>query len=501
MDLFNSLPEEITLDIISRLPTEDVLECKSVCTNWRRIVLLPLFCKMHLDHLNHPAADSGKLGFIAMTYIPRSNGIVDRNSSFNLHYFEFNENHESIERITRVNYKPPFGYGTRFVGLCNGLICLDKFHSPGKTYICNPITREYIMLPEINTVGMGVWKSEFGYRYDLITGEFCMLPRIKITKMDFGYVSSTNKYKVVAVMSFEETEFMEVCVYTLGSGNGWRNIGKFNFGTIEHWGEGVFVNGSFYWMDVRKIVTFDLAEEKFSDLTPPPLPSKYGDCYYHISVLDGCLSSVIYGKINEAEYWDVWLLKNKDDNHWMKERDGHQSMGWRKQFRVFDNEESRLSNSDSDSDSEEKYRLLNSVIFAVTKSCNVLIHHDNHINIHNPKASTSKSIMDFKENFGGVFPHKNTLVPLKELGEEDTKMMGSVEIEETESHAQPFNQLLEDETQGKNILVEYFLNSVSLKELGEEDTKMTESVEIEEIESHAQPFNQLLEDGTLGTYL
>ncbi|XP_026438148.1 F-box protein At3g07870-like [Papaver somniferum] len=468
MDLFNSLPEEITLEIISRLPAEDVLECKLVCTNWRSLVGNPLFFKMHLHHVNHPVADSGKLGFIATSYIDPSN-------SFNLQYLEFNENHESIERITRVNYKPPFGYETRFAGLCDGLICLYRYKYPGITYICNPITREYIMLPEINTVEMGLY----------------FLPNIMSTKMDFGYVSSTNEYKVVAVIPFYKTEFIEVCVYTLGSGNGWRNIGKFDFGTSEYWREGVFVNGALYWMDSHsdKLVTFDLAEEKFSHLSPPPLPSRYEE--YRLRVLDGCLSFASYGQINGAEYWDVWLLKTKDDSHCMKERDGHQSMGWRKEFRVFDIEEPRLSNSGSDS--EEEFRLFNSDIFAVTKSYDVLllIHHDNHINIHNPKASTSKSIVDFKENLGMVYPHKNTLVSLKELEKEDTKMMDSVEIEETESHAQPFNQLLEDETLDENILVEYFFNSVSLEELGEEDMKMMDSVEIEETESHDQPFNQL----------
>lgn len=71
----------------------------------------------------------------------------------------------------------------------------------------------------------------------------------------------------------------------------------------------------------------------------------------------------------------------------------------------------------------------------------VLTYNDNHISVQNVETSTSKSIVDFKEHFGGIVPHINTLVSLKELGEEDIKVMESLEIEETESHDHPFNLL------------------------------------------------------------
>ncbi|XP_026389200.1 uncharacterized protein LOC113284024 [Papaver somniferum] len=248
----------------------------------------------------------------------------------------------------------------------------------------------------------------------------------------FGYVSSTNEYKVVRIIfetetetefMFEnDTEFMEVHAYTLGSGKGWRNLGNFNLGTREYLGAGIFFNGVLYWLNnqSKMIFPFDLAEEKFCEnLSPPPSPPEYEFDYdSNLWVLDGCLSFVISGHVNEAECSDVWLLRNKDDNHGMIQQVGHQSIGWSEVFRLFDIE-----------------------IFAVIKSYSVLTYKGNHINIHDPKASTSETIVVFEENIGVVFPHKNTFVSLKELGEEDTKRMESVEIEETEGHAQPFNQL------------------------------------------------------------
>ncbi|XP_026419833.1 putative F-box protein At3g16820 [Papaver somniferum] len=290
MEYFNLLPEEITLDIISRLPTEDVLECKLVCSNWRSLVRDPSFSKMHLDHLHHPAADS-----------------------------------------------------------------------------------------EIDKVG----------KHREISG--------------FGYVASTNVYKVVRMMFEDETEFMEAHIYTLGSRNGWRNIGKFDLGADGCYQEGIFVNGVLYWLDYdsEMMVTFDLAEEEFCEHLALPSPPEYDYHDYYLGVLDGCLSFAIKVISDGATCWDVWLLRNKDDNQGVKQQEVHHSLGWVKVFTTVDG-----------------YGL-----FAVTKSYAALTYYSNHINIHHLDASTSKMIVDFRERFSSVIPHKNTFVSLKELGEEDTKIM------------------------------------------------------------------------------
>ncbi|XP_026458583.1 uncharacterized protein LOC113359108 [Papaver somniferum] len=186
----------------------------------------------------------------------------------------------------------------------------------------------------------------------------------------FGYVASTNEYKVVRIMYVNKNKTdREVYIYTLGSGHGWRNLGKFTFGNEEQLVKGVFVDGALHWLDyqLKKMVTFDLAEEKFCKHISPPLPPDDDfDGTYQLGVFDG-------------------------------------------EFRVYENG-----------------------LFAVTKSGDVLTYRNHHINIHNLEALTSKVIVDVKEYFREVFPHKNTLISLKELGEEDAKIMESVETEETD---------------------------------------------------------------------
>ncbi|XP_026420002.1 putative F-box protein At3g10430 [Papaver somniferum] len=197
MEYFSLLSEENTLDILSREPAESILESKLVCKTWNHLVSHhPSFYKMYLHHLS-TTGDSGKLSFIALTKL------ADENEKFQ--YFKYDQNHESttpIRRITRINFTPPV-WRFNFVGSCNGLICLLWYSS---VCICNPITKEYVMLPEME-------KSQCDTKYySQVSG--------------FGYVSSTTEYKFVRIRKLD-TGFVEGHIYTLGSGNGWRNLGKF----------------------------------------------------------------------------------------------------------------------------------------------------------------------------------------------------------------------------------------------------------------------------------
>ncbi|XP_026434321.1 uncharacterized protein LOC113331608 [Papaver somniferum] len=264
-----------------------------------------------------------------------------------------------------MNLPPPWNT-VKFVGSCIGLVCLARPpYLTVRTFICNPITREYVRLPEINKYSDDAYWT-----------------------CGYGYAASTNEYKVVAIMS---TEFEEVFVYTLGSGKGWRNLGKFKIGESTYdWELGVFANGALYWKDIElgMITAFDLAEEKFfKKISPPPLPR---DTHWHcheLRVLDGVLFFAMYLVVRDAEFFDIWLLKKKNDNQDKKQGKGsaskknkkrkgneHPSLGWSKEFRV------------------KKSQLV-----SVTRSAGVLNYTDNCLNICNTKASTSKRLVDFKE--------------------------------------------------------------------------------------------------------
>ncbi|XP_026452750.1 F-box/kelch-repeat protein At3g06240-like [Papaver somniferum] len=401
MSFFKILPVEITFDILSRLPNQSQLNCKLVCATWNNVLRHPSFSRSPSD-FSAVDSDYGKLGFLALTFW----------NEF-LWYFEYNENHHlsstpPIQRLTRINFTPPITH-SEFLGSINGLICLARY-SQSETAplcICNPYTKQHVLLPEI--------KRDWGTDYD---------QNIYWTS-GFGYVSSTNEYKVVRMML--NTGFYNVYVYTVGSGKGWRNIGNFNIGSSVYLypQPGVFANGALDWLDMElhMIVMFDLVEEKFSEhLSPPHLPAPHSNSDNNrIGVVDGFLFYAMYLVVEESRYRDIWLLKNKNDNHDMKEPAELKSLIWSKEFRIDESE-----------------------LLAITKSGGALTYIYNYLNICDTKASTSKRLVVYEESFSKVFPHKNTMISLKELGEEDTKRVESVEeVMETECHDQTFNQLQE----------------------------------------------------------
>ncbi|OVA18910.1 F-box domain [Macleaya cordata] len=222
MEIINHLPAEITLDILSRLPTQSVLLCSQVCKTWRTLLLATLFADMHLrrqllqlfdhghdeyhNHFNNAAAAASKMGLLFLIW-----SVDSKTCNNQIYYGEYDDDEKSsYKTLPRINH--PFINGTHaIVGSCNGLICLSLprgFVDPA--YICNPVTKEYVNL------------STFSIKNE---------NRIGSTMFGFGYSPSTNKYKVVRIFYYPYNHpFVgRVQVYTLGDGRGWRDKGEINY--------------------------------------------------------------------------------------------------------------------------------------------------------------------------------------------------------------------------------------------------------------------------------
>ncbi|XP_026419432.1 F-box protein At3g07870-like [Papaver somniferum] len=208
--------------------------------------------------------DSGKSGFTFYT-----TGVEKKCC-----YTEYDENLNRFSGRTRINLRPPQSYS--ILGSCNGLVCFKcKFHNE-PVYICNPITREYIVLPRV--VGL-----------DLLTG--------------FGYCPSTNEYKVVTI------GWRNILVYTLGSGGiGWRNVKHMDRDIISRRQIGEFANGSIHWVDKRgTIFVFNLADEELHRLPTPP-------CLHRARFIVRVLGDFLCATIDEDCVRAIWRLKNCKDN-------------------------------------------------------------------------------------------------------------------------------------------------------------------------------------------
>ncbi|XP_026420358.1 F-box protein At3g07870-like [Papaver somniferum] len=293
MGRFNDLPKGITFEILTRLPTESALECKLVCKIWRDLVNLPSFSELHLNHLNSADDDSGKLNFIIMS---SEQGLAE------FYYTEYENNCDGTPfiRQTRMNLNLPC-MDYCFSGSHSGLICFDTWEDDNciPAYICNPVTRECIMLP----------RSQGDYWW---TG--------------FGYIHSTNEYKVVSIYESEgESNVGIVQVYTVGSGTGWRNEGTADV-NMEYVSKfsGRFVSGAIHWENhhAGTIIAFHLNDEKFSELPAPPCwtpnAPRSSIC---LRVLGDFLCSIYYPTDRSSE---IWLFK--------KNKDTCNDLRWRKEF-------------------------------------------------------------------------------------------------------------------------------------------------------------------------
>ncbi|KAL5721033.1 hypothetical protein ACHQM5_013641 [Ranunculus cassubicifolius] len=196
------------------------------------------------------------------------------------------------------------------VGSVNGLVCFapaprcDSYNAL-PYYVCNPITKEYVILP----------KSPKIKRRPICTG--------------FGYDSSSNEYKVIRILQTKHTFKAKAEVHTLGV-KGWRQIPS-----VPHLFNGtptknvVLVNGSLHWLtheptDALGIVSFVVRTEE-CQVVPLPFSIKFQKNRRHtihnfLAVSGECLCFIEYGSGVISGFCEVWVMKEYGvEGSWVKE--------------------------------------------------------------------------------------------------------------------------------------------------------------------------------------
>ncbi|KAI3915361.1 hypothetical protein MKX01_035620, partial [Papaver californicum] len=220
----------------------------------------------------------------------------DYNSEMNMHE---NFYYKTLQK-TSLSF-PPIPDLDAIVGSCNGLICLNKYHHgiPDPIHICNPNTGEYVNLPEYT---LREERCEFAF--------------------GFGYVHSVtnDQYKVVRIYYPDDYDKGQVQVYTIGSGSGWRTIGETSYLLFMPSPLGTFVNGALHWIDDqnKKIVAFNLADEEFRLIQPPPCYDAMDTCFNILQAVRGNLC--FCHQRNEEHLLDIWTpKKNATEASWSRD--------------------------------------------------------------------------------------------------------------------------------------------------------------------------------------
>lgn len=300
------LPHEVALDIFLRLPVISVLQSRFVCRYWHNLLLDQNLATLHLSQV----VNRNPLLIFHSDYPIRNE----------LCFAELPAGDDNdYQKGTVKKISTPFSAlmpDFTVEGSCNGLLCLSDTLYKDALYIYNPLTRDYKELPKTRQYEEETVVYGFGYHPGA--------KEYKVVKIvHHSIVNFADQY--VRRMIIRGTSKSEVLVFTLG-GNAWRNVGLAPYRLERRSHEALFTNGRLHWLhfgvyeNVRGliIISFDLAEEKFYEVPRPNLIPIDGR-NYHLSILRGCLSAVVYGHGLRRDL-EIWVMKEYNvKESWIKE--------------------------------------------------------------------------------------------------------------------------------------------------------------------------------------
>jgi F-box interacting protein len=308
----DNIPLELIVNILARLPVEDVLRCASVCKSWYSLVTSPSFASLHQD-LSSP--NHGPC--VLVEYYNREDvlnwyyGLHRDNQSFDV-IAKFDPPHHPSWKITESYWD--------IVDSLNGIVCLCEQHfvhdkAIGDAIHDNAIDDEIVL-----------WNPSL--RKSLILPK----PRVSefVSKIDigFGFLAESNEYMVVRISYTFDTMQNGAEIYELSTGS-WRDLKHGDVSHSELHSQQAHYKGILHWFAsyLEKdnsavsyfICTFDIKDEKFGALMLPNcIRHESHEDYEHIqpSVVRELLCLIHYSAERSCT---IWAMKEYGvDDSWQK---------------------------------------------------------------------------------------------------------------------------------------------------------------------------------------
>ncbi|XP_034208904.1 F-box only protein 8-like [Prunus dulcis] len=292
------IPEEILINILSRLPVKSLIRFICVCKLWSSLIRSSRFIGMHLNrNVTNHAHD-----FIIALHESR------RKPNFCYTLFS-NETFEPCLKIKHPSTWPKIiGPKIDIHGSSNGLVCLsyELGNLDTAIYLCNLSIQKHVVLPP--------------------TSILCLSCPEYVTFVAFGFHHGLNDYKVVRLLSFSEgNHCIEVEVYSLST-DSWKRIDAIPASIktmVLHSDQCAVYNGVAYFIMKKEdatycFVSFDTDSEVFEEFLLPDavvdgIESMLDNCKELIAEYKGsvCLLQSNLDFRAGNDYIDMWVLQEK----------------------------------------------------------------------------------------------------------------------------------------------------------------------------------------------
>ncbi|KAL2493678.1 F-box/kelch-repeat protein [Forsythia ovata] len=288
-----NVPEDILVEILSRLPVKSLIKFRCVCKSWYDILKKPTFdLKHHNSNLLVSRRDF-KSNERVISLFGNENTIIETFDDQNLSSF-LNGMFSHI----------------RLIGPCKGIVCLYGFHD--NIALWNPAIRDFKVLPRSQIPrrpDAGIRGGDIGVGFDSRTNDFKVMQILFCTSNDLGLV-----YQV------------EIFSLRMGLWRKYEDIVPANIMYYNVWSM-VYKNEIFCWWaqdgNVEVILSFDMGKEMFQKTPLPCDIEVLGGQHMTrraISLFKVSIALIVYHLKEVDKFFDIWVTNELGINgdSWIK---------------------------------------------------------------------------------------------------------------------------------------------------------------------------------------
>ncbi|KAI9123648.1 hypothetical protein K1719_004948 [Acacia pycnantha] len=275
------LPEEITINILKRLPVKSLIRFQCVCKHWENLFKTPSFIAAHLCQSHQNSSFIFSHDYL-LNNLP-------------LRLLDCEMQLRDVQKAPLFDSLASASYFS-IVGSSNGLLCFviglgSRF--PISLLVWNPVTGDGREVPTSRIVDMD--EDDYG--------------------LGFGFSPLDNDYKIVAI--YGEYGFVSgVDVYSLSRGS-WKEIESRNLEKVScYWSTVSSNNGIIFTYGIKEIeeeeveviVSFDMAKEVFT-LIMTSCPPLWCNLNFSLAVYEDKPAVITTSAVAGSSNIDLWVME------------------------------------------------------------------------------------------------------------------------------------------------------------------------------------------------